>query len=75
MMQVPTSWISLYDVVRGEDVKGHSLEIWFVPTPIDSGRMLFVYTARMESTNDGNDIGSLERWGQWLLFLLFCGGM
>ena len=29
-MQAPTSWASLYDVARGEDMKGHSLEIWFV---------------------------------------------
>ncbi len=30
VMQVPTSWISLDDIIRGEDMKGHSLEIWFV---------------------------------------------
>lgn len=30
LMQVPISWGSLYDIIRGEDMKGHSLEIWFV---------------------------------------------
>ncbi len=30
VMQVPTSWMSLDDIIRGEDMRGHSLEIWFV---------------------------------------------
>ena len=30
VMQVCISWGSLYNIARREDMKGHSLEIWFV---------------------------------------------